>query len=760
VAAVTLAGSGASGTPLISTAPPPQLGDGPAPCSSGNPPFALAGWCGTYSGANTFYGTYGPGFPTPFGWGLCADPPASGGWYPSPSYGYVLADPPSGASGAFLDAVGFGMSEGTLDNFWGQNLAWGPNEAAVAAKLYYDALVWNDPLPTLPQPVADALASLYTQTAEAIGATGDPQLSASLPGGATSFTGSTTVQVRLAFPGSGRGLAGIPVSFSLTNALFDANHQATISAVTGADGSIELPITATSSSSTTVTMTSSAQVGHLGTAFFRPTASFALNAQDLASPLPGITVTSTNTWTSNAPPPALGTVSILKTGNDEPYLSIAGATFDVLAGATVVDVLTTDASGRTPTSAPLPVGSYTIHEAQAPPGYQLVPDKTAVISANTNTVVTFTGASGDLATPASLTLKKVEDHTGAPLAGATFELERDPTDTGSWVEVGTCTTDVTGTCVPPGGTILLPGYYRVIETAAPPGFLVNPPDATQYVELAPGETTTVTFADDRILTHLFVAKQNAAEPGEGVPNATYDLFVVGTPPESAPPVAPLGVTWFQGLHFYAEGTTDEGGHLGFTIPVGYRWCVSERSAPEDFVLDPALRCTGIINAGAPDPVRTVAIAEVPNMVTLSAYKFNAADPGQVVPGATYALFVEGAFPDGFTPPRVPSSVVVPQGDELYAIGTTDDEGQLHFQVPSGSAWCLQELAVPSGYQLDPGLHCTAVLTSDAAPLASVVPLPEIALLAATGAPLELLVALALSALGVGAVLVGWRRRRA
>jgi LPXTG-motif cell wall-anchored protein len=730
--------------------------DGPAPCTAGYPAHALHGSCGTYGGANTYYGTYGPGFPTAVGWGLCAWAPATGGWYPSPSYGYVLTDPPAGASTKYLDALGFAMSEGTLDGFWGQTLAWSPDDAAVAAKLYYDALAWSDPIPTVSPGISNAFANLYATAVSAVGATGTPVLTASLPGGATSFTGSTTIHVRLAFPGSGRALAGIPLSFTLSNATFDATHASSATATTDANGAVSLGITASSPTATTVTFTSSGQVGQLGTSFYRPSQPYALDAQDLAAPLPGTSITGTDTWTSNAPPPALGTISITKSGDDEPYLPIAGATFDIMSGTAIADTLTVDTSGSTPESAELPVGSYTVHEATAPPGYLPVPDTPVTVTANQNTLVNLTGANGDAAITASLALRKVDDHTGAPLAGATFELQRDPAGNGSWVEVGTCTTDATGACVPPGGSALLPGYYRVIETQAPPGFLVNPPDGTQDVELAPGETTTVTFADDAILTTLYVSKDNANEPGEGIPGAVYDLYVVGTPPRSTPPSPLLGTAAFPGLHFYAEATTDAGGHLGFTIPVGYRWCVSERSAPADFVLDPALRCTATINATTPDPVRTVAVAETPRLITLEAYKFNVADPGEVIAGATYALFVEGAFPTGFAPPSTPPSVAVPAGDELFAIGTTDALGQLRFSVPSGYAWCLSEVGVPAGYVLDPGIHCTSVLDASTPALAAIVALPELAM---TGSPLGALVLVGVVMVGIGALLAASRRRR-
>src|ERR1700722_13127850 len=75
----------------------PAFADGPAPCSVGGPPFPFHGFCATYSGDNTWYGSYGPCFPTDEGWGFCADPPASGGDYPAPDYEYVPSSAPRGA---------------------------------------------------------------------------------------------------------------------------------------------------------------------------------------------------------------------------------------------------------------------------------------------------------------------------------------------------------------------------------------------------------------------------------------------------------------------------------------------------------------------------------------------------------------------------------------------------------------------------------------------------------------------------------------
>jgi hypothetical protein len=737
----------------------PKVGDGPAPCSAGAPPDPLHGWCGTYGGSNTFYGTYGPGFPTATGWGLCAWAPATGGWYPVPGYSYVLSDPPDGIMTTYLDALGFAFSEGLLQGYWGQTLGWGPDDAAVAAKLYYDALAWQRPLPAMSGGVQNAFSALYSATLAAAVGGGLPQLSVSLPGGATTFTTSTTVTVRLAYPASDQPVAGVQLSFSLTNATFDADHAGSLSATTGADGTVSLPIMATSAPAT-VTMTSSGQIGSRGITFLRPSDPAAQDAQELASPTGPTPLQRTDTWTSLAPPPQTGQIALLKSGDDLPYLGIEGAEFQILSGATVVDTLETDATGHAGPSPKLVVGTYTLHESRPPNGYLPIADRTVVVSPNTTTTVDLTGANGDQAITASLGLRKINDLTGAPLAGAVFELARDPDHSGSWVDVGSCTTTASGDCVPPGGSALLPGYYRVTETSPPPGYQLSPAGAVQYIELAPGQVATVTFGDDRILTKLFVEKANALEPGQGVPGAVYELYVDGTPPASAPPSPPLGVAPPTGLHYYARGQTDGGGHLSFTIPVGFRWCVKEERSPPGFLLDPAVRCTAVINQTTPDPVKTVAEEEEPALVTISASKFNAAAPGELIEGATYALFVVGTFPEGFTPPTPPATLAVPAGDELWAIQSTDALGRLRFSVPTGHAWCLAEEHVPAGYVLDTGLHCTSVLTRSSPPSATTIALPEVAVpvalvqLAATGAPLG-----TLGLLGAGAVLGGIALRR-
>ena len=268
-----------------------------------------------------------------------------------------------------------------------------------------------------------------------------------------------------------------------------------------------------------------------------------------------------------------------------------------------------------------------------------------------------------------------------------------------------------------------------------------------------------------VMTNLYVQKDNATEPGQGVPNATYTLFAQGTSPANAPTpppntVVPSGSTW------WASGTTDSQGHLAFSIPAGYSWCVQEVSAPPEYVVDPALVCTGVITTSSIDPVRTVAVAEAVAPVTVTALKYNASSPGVVIPDATYALFVVGPFPEGFLPPEVPDGVTVPDGMELFATGTTDAQGQLIFTVPSGHEWCLQELIVPAGYVLDPGLHCTGLLTTSSPPDATSVALPEVPIepppleptaahLAATGSPN--LLGPGVSLVLVGLIILEWRR---
>jgi hypothetical protein len=956
-------------SPLVS----PAGADGPAPCSAGAPPFAFRGFCATYSGHNTFYGSYGPGFPTPLGWALCAFRAGGGGSYPAPGYGYVLTGPPSGVDTSALDPLGYAFSRADAEGFWnGIPGRFTADQAAVAAKLLYDAVAWHMSVPTMDPGVSDAYVTLFGWELTAIGATGAPNITVALAGGGTTFTTTGTISISVWFPGSNRGVSAAGVILGLTNATFTATGSTTGALITDTNGAGSLGITATGTGPVTVTVEAAARVGQPGLLFYRPT-QHVVDAQTIVAGFAPATAYRSATFTSLAPPPATGTISVAKSGDDTAYWPIDGAIFNVMAGSTVVDSLVIRSNGTSAPSGPLLPGTYVVKEIAAPPGYVPAPDQQVIAVTGRNTVVSFTGPAGDHVIPATLTLRKVSATSGAPLAGAVLDVRFDPSNTGAFTsDLGTCTTDATGTCVPGGndGSSLLPGRYSVTEVAPPPGYALDPhgpvvimlgpgqtglvrfadpplvpqrftkeatgnvnpstvllngavisvrdsldhlvatcttgangscstpsvlvdgarycweeieappglaagangcftasttgsavpivvSDPGLYVEVvarkvstadptlgipgavfdfyrmdagsgpthptpAPGATVlagatwvdrstsgadglapsglqlpgyayciiehvappgyalnsstvctgvlqgvasqppttaTLNVADVETTTSLSVTKTNTSQPGTGVPGARYDLYVRVPAPASTPATPDPAAPVVPGLRWYASGLTSATGHLTFAIPIGYQWCVKERSTPSDFILDPGLHCTGTIDAQSGDSVRTIAVGENPALLEITGFKFNASRPGEVIPGASYALFVDGPMPVGFAGPTPPAGMTIPAGMELFATSTTDASGIVRFAVPSGSRWCLQELRSPAGYELDPGLHCTGVLTAGTTATATRIALPEVGVLALTGGTMPLALGVGLLSLGVVLLIIGRRRPR-
>lgn len=443
-----------------------------------------------------------PGFPTAQGFALCANPPASGGNYPAPSYGYTPGGAPAGAGGDF-NALGFAFSEGQAAGYWnGQPGQFTADQAAVAAKLLYDTVVWGTPVPSMDPGVNAAFNAFAGWFNEALGmAASPPQLSVGLVGGGNTFTTSAVDDIHLQFPGTGAPVTGQPLLLTITNGTFNTpGGPTTIGATTDAGGNVLATIYVNGSGSgyVSVTVDTSVGVGQPGLGFYHQTTG-PPGAQVVAGfPAPTALSAHQDLFGQPQPPAPQGTISVQKSGNDTAYYGIAGAVFEVEQGGSVLATLTTDASGATATTPPLPVGTYTVHEATPPPGYQAAPDEAALVNANTNTVAQFTGANGDLISPATATIHKTDAQGGAPLAGAVFDVRYSTADDGVYdQDLGTCTTDGSGQCAPPSndGTALLPGRYLFTELSAPPGYYLDPSTATQSVVLTPGEAGSVSFSD-------------------------------------------------------------------------------------------------------------------------------------------------------------------------------------------------------------------------------------------------------------------------
>ena len=111
----------------------------------------------------------------------------------------------------------------------------------------------------------------------------------------------------------------------------------------------------------------------------------------------------------------------------------------------------------------------------------------------------------------SLVIKKVDDVSGAPLAGAKFFVEKQNGE-----HVGEYTTDKTGTILIP---TLSPDWYVIRETKAPEGYILD--ETPKTVEVKTNVPTTVTFSN-KPLSGIKIIKTDS-ETGSPLANVVFSI---------------------------------------------------------------------------------------------------------------------------------------------------------------------------------------------------------------------------------------------
>ncbi|MDE7242569.1 MAG: hypothetical protein K2O18_01135 [Oscillospiraceae bacterium] len=231
---------------------------------------------------------------------------------------------------------------------------------------------------------------------------------------------------------------------------------------------------------------------------------------------------------------------------------LAGAAFEVRTmNGDLAARLTTDVTGNATTDRLAP-GWYRVTEVKAPDGYILnEKEETVELKENIPAVLDFYNASSK-----GFTLHKVDAVTKRPLAGAVFEV-RDLS--GNLID--TYTTDASGTI---NTKALEPGFYNVVETKAPVGYVLD--NTPQLIELREGKQAVITL-NNQPETVIQVYKV------DGVTNAPI-AFVE------------FEISSYDGK-ILGYMTTDETGWASSMIMEPGEYIVKEKKTPSGYVVDPA-----------------------------------------------------------------------------------------------------------------------------------------------------------------------------
>jgi hypothetical protein len=411
---------------------------------------------------------------------------------------------------------------------------------------------------------------------------------------------------------------------------------------------------------------------------------------------PGATALATVTFADEF----LGSLQLTKSGDDTAYLPVTGAVFAVTGPApstATAGRLTVGTGGETGTLSGLVPGSYTVTETSAPPGYGLAAPFTVAVSAGHTTTTTSVT---DAVHAGAVTVTKTDAATGDPLAGAVFDVRYDSTNDGTYdVDLGTCTTDVSGACTPPpnDGAGFLPGTYLVTEVSAPPGYDLPTPSPSETIAVAPGGTIDAAFADSLLVAASFhkVATGSINPTTVTLDGAVIDL-TAGTS---------YGGDVVATCTTVADGscTTDA------TLVSGNPYCWEEVSAPLGLASG-ASGCFTATNAQASQPIT---VTDPGLFVGITVQKVDQQNPTAVLPGAVFDLYRvdQGKGPNAPTPPATASTET---GQTWVARQTTGSDGLATFplQFP-GFAYCVVETQAPVNYVADHTEHCTGVLDGTA-----------------------------------------------
>ena len=277
--------------------------------------------------------------------------------------------------------------------------------------------------------------------------------------------------------------------------------------------------------------------------------------------------------------------------------------------------------------------------------------------------------------------KTVDDAAYYPATGTTFEV-RDASD----VLVDTLIVDATG--YSNVSVDLTPGSYTLKETVAP----------THYGAMS-DRTITISAGVDSLL-------EVGPSDGDVISRATMRLEKVARGTTYPLANAVFTLTFDTNNSGVADGepltcTTDTSGSctLANLLPGNY-WLV-ETTPPPNYLVSITPQWVTL----QPGDTVTWRYEDDPEMTVVSLHKYSAELHSFDIPHATYDLYVMNPGPPTGAPTRPLDAPNFP-GVTFMARGVTDSQGRLTFEVPVGYRWCYHEVAAPSGYVIDPSLHCT------------------------------------------------------
>ena len=473
---------------------------------AGAVPAPEQGFWGVVAGFRSWYGSYGVG---PIGTAWCVDhgPPA-----PDAALDYGPADLVErdgatrqaiawavGAHGFGIDRVGAAALMLVLHDLMGARYPTGPLDLGRLGER--DLAGFDGQERHVLERARAIKADAVSRTALRGPLTLDAQAETVHPGQG----GSLVVRLRDA---AGTGVAGVPLHVATTGAVPTADADS----VTGPDGTRRFSYTAVPGENR---FEVSGLVPDLALQSFAPRRG---RAQRVARPA-RVPVAAVTGFTGVP----LRRLAVHKTGDASAYLGVGGARFEVTpaGGGPAVGTLVTDAAGST-ARLELPAGRYRVREVEPPPGYDTAGPWTVDLVDGDVTLEV-----GDRARRGRLELTKVDSVTGRPLAGAGFNVDYDADRDGAYETRVAAITTTEATTVKED---LLPGDYRVSETAAPPGY--RPLEAPLRLSVAPGGTAALRVANTPVAS--------PPRPPEAPPAALARLSAAPRPAR-AMPAAPAGL---------------------------------------------------------------------------------------------------------------------------------------------------------------------------------------------------------------------------